>query len=93
VPPSPSDDQRTALDVAAVTVHWMAGLWSRAAPGVAARLRTIADRLSTRAAHLRRREFAAQLHDEDPLDPVDPFGDHPTDKVTLPYGSPEEPPK
>jgi hypothetical protein len=90
-----TDDERTALDVAAITVHWMARQWSRAAPGVAARLRAIADRLSERAARLRAQEHEAALRSEDPLDmPLDPFNvEDPTEKVTTPYGTASEEPR
>ena len=86
--PNP-DDSITAYDVAAVTVHWMARQWSRASPSVAARLRNIADRLSAKAAALRKSELEAAFLAEDPLDPLpyDPFGEATTERVTLPYGS------
>ena len=89
MPVKPTDEDITAYDVAAVTVHWMARHWSRAAPGVAARLRSIADRLSAKAVTLRKREQAAALLSEDPLDPLpyDPFSEANTDRVTLPYGT------
>lgn len=80
--PSDSDEEITAYDVATIAVHWIARHWSQVAPGVATRLREIADRLSQRSQALREQKRL-------PEDALDPFEDDttPTEQTTQPYGS------